>query len=263
MKRTTERHWPDQLGSDEDRALDIKHRYAYTLVSDFAQPEQRLLDVGSGEGYGSTIARDWVAEYRGVDVSADSVAHAQRQYGGPTVHFDHYAGSTLPYADALFDVMTSFQVIEHVVDVGTYLSEIRRVAAPKAHILITTPNRRLRLADGERPWNRYHLREYDAEGLRAVLLSAFPDVEIFGIRGSAPMERMERARVERARRFAKVDRFGLRYRLPETVDHRVRRLLRRRNWRQTAQQPTFLLADMWRTADDLDDAIDLFAVART
>jgi len=262
VTRTTERHLPDKIRSADDVAMDARHRYAYSLVEAFAKPHHRLLDVGAGEGYGALIVAGWVAGYCGVDVSHEAMAHAARRYGGPKIQFDHYAGGSLPYPDSSFDLITSFQVIEHVADVETYLRELRRVARSEAQVLITTPNRRLRLREGERPWNRYHLREYDHASLRQSVQAVFPEVEIFGIRGSEAMEELERVRIARARRFARLDRFGVRYMLPESIDSALRSLLRRRRGGSTAALPSSPPADMWHTKDDLDRALDLLAVAR-
>jgi protein-L-isoaspartate O-methyltransferase len=62
MKTTSERHSPDSSGSAEAQSIDLRHRYAYSVVERYAQPSDSLLDVGSGEGYGSAIVGDWVAE---------------------------------------------------------------------------------------------------------------------------------------------------------------------------------------------------------
>ena len=261
MKQTSERHWPGQGESDEERVMDVLHRYAYSLVHEFAEPGDRLLDVGSGEGYGSAIVGGWVGEYRGLDVSADAVAHARERYAGDRTGFDQLAGPRFPYDDASFDLVTSFQVIEHVEDVSGYLAEIRRVSRPGAHVLITTPNRTLRLADGERPWNRYHLREYSPVELGALLRGVFTEVEVYAVRGSEAMEELEQARVARARRFARVDRFGLRYALPETLDARIRRRLRRQQRPGAVTGAEFSLSDVRRTRDDLGLALDLLAVS--
>jgi SAM-dependent methyltransferase len=162
MKRTSERHHPDALLTAEDEAMDVRHRYAYSLVQRYATQGDRLLDVGSGEGYGAAIVSSWVTSYDGVDVSATAVAHAAKTYGAASVRFEHYDGRTLPYETDAFDLVVSFQVIEHVEDVDGYIQEMHRVARPGARVLVTTPNRLLRLADGERPWNRYHRRSPQA-----------------------------------------------------------------------------------------------------
>ncbi|HEX4929757.1 MAG TPA: class I SAM-dependent methyltransferase, partial [Gaiellaceae bacterium] len=205
MKRTTERHSPDRVRTLEDRVTDSLHRFAYSIVKDHARRADRLLEIGFGEGYGAAVVQPWVASYVGVEVDAEAVSHANARYGADSVTFLEYDGATLPFDHASFDLVISFQVVEHVQDPTAFLQEARRVARRGGAVLVTTPNRDHRLEDGERPWNRYHVREFSPPELEALLRAVFEDVEIFGIRGSPRMETIERARVDRARKLARLD----------------------------------------------------------
>jgi SAM-dependent methyltransferase len=259
MTRTGERLMPHEVVTAEDVAMDVRHRFAYALVPRYAARGARLLDVGCGAGYGAALVEDAVSEYVGVDVAQEAIDYARDRYAGARARFDVYDGVTLPYADASFDVVTSFQVVEHVADVERYVEEIHRVARDGAAILITTPNRSIRLAPGERPWNRHHLREYDAAGLR-LALHGFRRVEIAGIRGSEQMEQLELARLARTRRIAGLDRLGLRHVLPAFADRRIRALLRGRGGGAATGGESFSLADMRLVTTDLDRCLDLLAV---
>jgi SAM-dependent methyltransferase len=263
MKQTSERHHPDRARSLEERVIDAIHRYAYEIVGDFAHPSDRLLDVGFGEGYGSEIVRPYVREYSGVEVSLEAVDHARMKYARPGVSFYHYGGDVLPFRDASFDLLISFQVIEHVDDVSRFLREVRRVGRPGATVLVVTPNRNHRVEDGERPWNRYHRREFNPSELRSSLAEVFSEVEVFGIHGSEAMERVERARVARARRLARLDPFGLRYRLPESLDNWLRMLLRTRAGRSSTGDEAVDLAthQIRHSTDGVETSLDLLAVA--
>jgi len=258
MTRTGERLVPEEVASRADAAIDIRHRFAYALVSRYAAPGARLLDVGCGVGYGAAIVAGTVAEYVGVDVAPDAIAYAQARHAGPQTRFATYDGRRLPFGDAAFGVVTTFQVIEHVADVEAFVAELDRVARIGAPLLITTPNRLLRLRSGERPWNRHHLREYDADGLRAAL-RRFGRVEVLGIRGSERLERVELARLDRARRIARLDRLGLRHALPDALDRPLRALLRGRGGGPVGE--AFTLADLHLDSERVDRALDLLAVA--
>jgi SAM-dependent methyltransferase len=87
----------------------------------------------------------------------------------------------LPFADGSFDVVLSFQVIEHVPDPGRYLAEARRVLTDDGVMIVATPDRRTRLLPGQRPWNRYHLAEYAPHELSAMLCRQFGQVELNGM----------------------------------------------------------------------------------
>ena len=263
MKETTERHCPEQVRSVEELIIHLMHLYAYSLVRTYANPGDKVLEVGFGEGYGSGIVRDWVREYHGVDVSAEAVAHAASKYADPHVAFHHYAGRALPFAENEFDLVISFQVIEHVADVPAYLREIRRVSRRGATLLIVTPNRNHRLDENERPWNRYHVREFSPQELQGMLEQEFAEVELYGIHGSPFIDEVEKARVKRARRLAHLDPLGLRYRLPEDLDTRLRGLLKRRVKSASAPDlPVLTLSDFQHSKQDIESSLDLLAVGR-
>jgi SAM-dependent methyltransferase len=261
VKQTTERHSPDRVRTVEESVIDAMHRYAYALVEEFARPTDRLLEIGFGEGYGSEIVRPWVGEYVGVEVEGEAVSHAAGRYAHPRSTFLVYDGETLVFDDSSFDLVISVQVLEHVRDSERFVCEARRVARRGGLVLIVTPNRNHRLAEGERPWNRYHVREFSPAELDAVMRRAFDEVEVFGIHGSAAMNEIERNRVARARRLARLDPLGLRYRLPESIDTKLRASLRRRSHGGTDMTSAEVgLEHMHHTRDDTESSLDLLAV---
>ncbi|HLG07569.1 MAG TPA: class I SAM-dependent methyltransferase [Gaiellaceae bacterium] len=263
MKETTERHSPDRIRTVEESVIDAMHRFAYGVVEEYARPTDRLLEIGFGEGYGSEIVRSWVSEYVGVEVDAAAVAHAAERYRHPKSTFLLYDGATLAFDDSSFDLVISFQVIEHVLDPERFLREAHRVARGRGIVLIVTPNRNHRLDEGERPWNRYHVREFSPHELETMMRYAFDAVEVFGIHGSATMNEIERNRVARARRLARLDPLGLRYHLPESIDTRLRTALRRRSGGESATLPPQVGAEhMYRTRDNTAASLDLLAVGR-
>ena len=221
-----------------------------------------MLEVGSGEGYGSEIVRPWVDEYVGVDIDDEAVAHAAERYAHPNTTFLAYDGETLPFDDSSFDLAISFQVLEHVRDPDRFLGETRRVVDAGV-VLVVTPNRNHRLADGERPWNRYHVREFSPSDLDAVMRRSFAEVEVFGIHGSDAMNKIERDRVMRARKLARLDPLGLRYWLPESIETKLRVALRRGSSSGTETVPSDVGVEyMHHGQDDTASSLDLFAIGR-
>jgi hypothetical protein len=124
--------------------------------------------------------------------------------------------------------------------------------------MFTTPNRIHRVRDGERPWNRYHVREFVAEELRALLSAHFDDVVVYGVSARPEIEAVELARVARARKIARLDPLGLRYRLPKAADAWVRRKLRRPL--PVTGDERFDLADLQHSEAQADSGIDLLAI---
>lgn len=171
-----------QLEPTGERVIDdayTRTREAYTIyamhMASYAFAEQwcmqkKVLDLGCGSGYGTARISQLAAEVVGVDVSEEAVQFARARYSAPNLSFDPIDGDTpLPYPDHSFDVVLSFQVIEHVRDEQGYLSEARRVLRPGGTMLIITPDRKHRLFPGQRPWNRWHIREYSAASLSGLI----------------------------------------------------------------------------------------------
>lgn len=257
MRTTTERFIPDEAKSPEELVIGLLHLYAYHAAVERISGGDRVLDVGFGEGYGSSILASAGAEYLGLEVDQAAVEHGRARY---RLAFEMYDGHTIPAAEGSFDLVVSFQVIEHLDEPEPWLKEIRRVLRPGGTAIFTTPNRAHRLEDGERPWNRYHVREFAAGELRELLQRSFADVRVYGVRGSDDIEDIERARVARARRLARLDPVGLRYLLPEGFDTRLRRALRRRAQAEISRDN--LALEHMRHDEPPESGLDLLAFAR-
>lgn len=263
MRATSERHSPERVKSIEERVIHVIHVYAYRLVREYARTSDRVLEVGFGEGYGSELIPDSIGEYHGIEVSRDAVEHASARYGGAGRSFHHYDGRTFPFDDDSFDLVISFQVIEHVVDQQAYLTEIRRTCRDGGKVLIVTPNRNHRLDGGERPWNRYHVVEFSPSELRSLLTQRFDEVELFGIHGTPLIDEIEKKRVGRARRLARLDRLGLRYLLPEAVDTRVRTMLKWKSNRGVVIDPAEIKeSDVSHSREAVETSLDILAVGK-
>lgn len=121
---------------------------------------KRVLDVASGEGYGSFLLRRWGAEsVEGIDVDEQTVEIATRLFGGDGVHYQCHTAEQLPFEDHTFDVVCSFETIEHLDHPELFLQEIRRVLKPGGNIILSCPNDPYYYKQGT-PGNPFHKRQY-------------------------------------------------------------------------------------------------------
>lgn len=158
------------------QAIYLMHVASYDFVLPFCR-NRRVLDLGCGSGYGAARVAEVATSVHAVDVSPEAVAYASKNYARPNTNFSViHPDADLPFADGQFDVVLSFQVLEHVRDHGAYLVQAARVLAEGGTLVLITPDRRHRLLPGQRPWNRWHLREYGARELRGLVSRSF-DVE--------------------------------------------------------------------------------------
>lgn len=121
---------------------------------------KRVLDVASGEGYGSFLLRRWGAEsVEGIDVDEQTVETATRLFGGDGVHYQCHTAEQLPFEDHTFDVVCSFETIEHLDHPELFLQEIRRVLKTGGNIILSCPNDPYYYKQGT-PGNPFHKRQY-------------------------------------------------------------------------------------------------------
>jgi SAM-dependent methyltransferase len=253
LRPTTNRFVPHAARSADERAVALLHLYAYNHAARRVHPGARVLDLGFGEGYGAPLLQAAGAQYRGLEVDPEMVEHAAAEYGAEV---DVYDGTSIPTPDGAFDLVVAFQVIAYFEDPQPWLREIRRVLKPEGTALITTPNCVWRLDDGQRPWNRHHAREYTADAFREVLGASFSAVSVYGVFADEPIASVVKARGARARKLAKIDRLGLRYRLPESLDARVRGFLRRAA-QDDVDTSGFTLERVRHQEDDVELSLDL------
>jgi ubiquinone/menaquinone biosynthesis C-methylase UbiE len=138
----------------------------------------RVVDLGCGAGEFATALRDAGAHPVGVDVAREALRRAAAR--DPALDLRRWApGEPLPADDASFDVAWAGEVLEHVVDLAPWLSEVRRVLRPGGALLVTTPHhgpgRLLGLALSPRRFATHfeprsdHVRFFSPATLRALL----------------------------------------------------------------------------------------------
>jgi SAM-dependent methyltransferase len=108
----------------------------------------------------------------GVDVSEDALAFC-RERGLDKVKLG--AGEELPYEDGTFDLVTAFDVVEHMDDDLAGLREMRRVLRPGGHVLLFVPT--FMFLWGVQDDVSNHRRRYRLSELRRVLEEAGFEIE--------------------------------------------------------------------------------------
>lgn len=139
----------------------------------------RLLDIGCSLGYFLNVADRSGFEVFGIDVSAYAVEHCQTRFPGRVRQ--GLLESRL-FAPNFFDVVTMFDLFEHVYHPLAFLTSIYGITKDDGIVVITTPNHRSVLSRvSKRNWVSYkipeHVYYYTPETLRRMVAPLF-EVEL-------------------------------------------------------------------------------------
>lgn len=231
---------------------------AYVAAKDYLKGD--VLEVGCGEGRGISAMLPYVRTFTAVDKIGPVIEDLKKKY--PDASFKSMNIPPLSgLHDNSYDVVVSFQVIEHIANDLLFLKEIHRVLKPGGVALVTTPNRKMSLS--RNPW---HVREYLPEELTTLAKKIFPGVEMKGITGNEKvMTYYEENRVS-VRKFTRWDIFGLQYRLPSALLRIPYEILNRWNRNNLQHTDNELVRSIrhedYIVVDNASSALDLFLLAR-
>lgn len=255
----------ENFPNKESFVLYLMHCAAYYFARELTEGVD-VLDLGCNTGYGTALISERAKHIIGVDISESAISEAKRAY--PNLDFQLTDGIALPFENHHFDVVTSFQVIEHLVDPSLFITEVKRVLKPGGRVLFTTPNASIRLSPGSPPWNEFHVREYSATELEAFLRRHFDDVSIKGMFASQALYDLEVGRVSLARNEADYAtaspwaKLGLRIsKFAGRVAQIPRKLLGKHRIPTLEELTTeFSASDFCYSDSSLDKSLDLLAV---
>jgi 2-polyprenyl-3-methyl-5-hydroxy-6-metoxy-1,4-benzoquinol methylase len=137
------------------------HINRYIFASEFAR-DKVVLDVACGAGTGSKyLVSKGAKKVTGVDISEDAIREAKIWNAGEKrAEFVHADAHSLPFPSCSFDVVVSFETIEHLKEPQRFLFECARVIKKGGIFICSTPNKRITTPIFRRPTNPYHVKEF-------------------------------------------------------------------------------------------------------
>jgi glycosyltransferase involved in cell wall biosynthesis/SAM-dependent methyltransferase len=160
---TGERIVPEADNCEPTFASKMYHEHVarYFFASQLVRGRS-VLDVGCGVGYGSkTLIERGAASVLAFDLSDASISHARQFYGAPGLEFRTGDATDFDFGRR-FDVVTCFELIEHVDDQDGVFRSIARHLAPGGLVVVSTP----RALETKR--TDFHAHEYSYEEFRAT-----------------------------------------------------------------------------------------------
>lgn len=245
-------------GFEYDYARHIAaYRHAATLAAG-----RRVLDAGSGEGFGTQTLSTVAQEVVGVDYSETAVAESRRLWcdgSRPNLRFERVDLTQPGSFQETFDVVLNFQVLEHIQNPAPFLRGLSERIGPDGVLMLTTPNRLRTISE-----NPYHVREYTPDELHKELSAVFGSVTILGVHGNDKVERFDAGREKAVKRILALDPLGIRNLLPrklvEVAFAKLARIVRRQA--QPSSAPDIVPEDFSVGEGNVERALDLVAICR-
>jgi SAM-dependent methyltransferase len=123
---------PQQFGNAEANLRFLEAAGAFGSGAD-------VLEIGTGTGGMLHALLERGLRARGVEINPALIAQSRQWFGDLPV--EPVAGVQLPFADASFDLVLSFDVFEHIRDSDAHLREVSRVLRPGGRYLVQTPSK--------------------------------------------------------------------------------------------------------------------------
>lgn len=164
--------------------IENEHLARYRFAMGFVEGKL-VADIACGSGYGTQmLASSGALSVHGMDLSEEAVAFCRHRYNAINATYTAADAQKLTSVkDSQFDIVVSFETIEHMPDVEAYLDEMVRILHPGGVFLVSTPDRRISSVMYRflgRPQNKYHVREYAQRDLLDLLSTRFEIKACYG-----------------------------------------------------------------------------------
>ena len=156
------------------------HLDRYRFASQFLKERVKVLDAACGSGYGTEILSERAFEVSGVDLSEHGLNYANahhKKFNNKFLLAD--LQNPFPFESGYFDMVVSFETLEHVVGQEDVIKEFYRVIRPGGLMVISTPDRDT-FINKNIPENIFHVRELNKKEFLELLGKYFQVREIYG-----------------------------------------------------------------------------------
>lgn len=163
-------------------------------------PRLKALEVGCGTATLTEQLYRQGLDIHACDISQVAIDRASQKY--PHLALSVQTAEQLPFDDGQFDLVLSFDVMEHLFEPDRHLSEVRRVLKPGGYYLLETPNKWLNqlyetVSTKSFNWKQYHPSLHSARQLRQRLAQHGFDVRFIKMNPSSEftLKKLQRFRL--------------------------------------------------------------------
>lgn len=149
----------------------LEHRQRYDFAASYCR-DRHVLDAACGVGFGSQIlAEAGAALVCGIDLSREAITYARQHFAHPATHYLVVDAMAVDTFRIPFDVVVSFETIEHVPEPERFVVAVHRLLADEGLFICSAPNIERHSRAGV--VNPYHLSEMPLDQLRELIRRYF------------------------------------------------------------------------------------------
>lgn len=158
-----------------------EHLHRYEIASTHISANDVILDIACGNGFGTfLLSRHSKNKVIGGDISQETIDYCKQKWASPeNLCFQLVDGTNSGFPSGYFDVVVSFETIEHTTQYIEMLNEFSRITKKGGTIIISTPNIKVSSPDGI-VRNPFHTQEFTYEELVGLLNARFDEVVFYG-----------------------------------------------------------------------------------
>jgi len=161
-----------------EREIWYEHYHRYAMAMDWIKG-RKVLDAACGEGYGSHLMASQAAAVVGVDVDPEAIAHANKHYRAENLSFQQADALNMDFPDHSFDVVVSFETLEHLAAHDDLLNSFKRVLKPEGVLIISTPDKK-EYSDNTGFDNEFHVKELYQHEMESLMTGHFKHLSWYG-----------------------------------------------------------------------------------
>jgi ubiquinone/menaquinone biosynthesis C-methylase UbiE len=155
----------------------LEHLHRYAVASSYIK-NKIVLDIASGEGYGSNLLAQKAAKVIGVDIDEASITLAESKYKASNLEFRVGRADAIPLENSSVEVVVSFETLEHHDKHDEMMNEVKRVLKPGGILIISTPEKKY-YTDKKNYNNPFHVKELYLNEFKSLLNSHFSNTQFY------------------------------------------------------------------------------------
>ena len=171
-----ERYMPGLEGE-----MELEHMHRYLAVRSICH-NMVVLDIASGEGYGSALLAQTAKHVVGVEIDSATVSLANSHYAKENLEYIEGDVHNIPLPDNHVDMVVSFETLEHISGHDDFMVEIKRVLKEDGLLIMSTPDKLVYAEVSGGIDNPFHVSELMLSEFETLVRKHFCNVRMYGQR---------------------------------------------------------------------------------